>query len=327
MSNGQKQVSLVIPLFNEEEMLSILITELEAFRKDRPEITEIIFVNDGSRDKTEEKAIKLLQNKNGYVFLSFTRNFGHQIAVSAALDYVTKDAAIIMDADLQDPLTVAGEMIDTWEKGFDVVYGIRSRREGEGWFKRTSAAVFYRFFKWITDLDMPLDTGDFRLLSKEVISSYQKISEQQPFVRGLIAWLGYNQAGIYYKRNARKAGNTKYPFRKMLRLASHAITSFSDKPLRIATQVGVATSFLALIGMIWVFYARLVLDSAVPGWASSLVIILFLGGIQMLFLGIIGVYIARIYAEVKQRPRYIIKGIWHSTSQQNSPSVYDESKR
>ncbi|MCR9132301.1 MAG: glycosyltransferase family 2 protein [bacterium] len=312
MIESKKNVSLLIPLFNEEEVLPLLINEIEKFRVKRPEISEIIFINDGSSDQTAVKVLELTTSLEGYKLVSFSKNFGHQLAVTAGLDLVTTDAVIIMDADLQDPLEVAGKMIDEWKKGYDVVYGIRESREGETYFKRITAKAFYRFFKWLTDLDIPLDTGDFRLLSRPVIQAYQQLNEQQPFVRGLVSWLGFNQTGIHYHREKRKAGKTKYPLSKMLRLATHAVTSFSDKPLRIATHLGVSVSMLAVVGIIWVFYARLILDTAVPGWASSLVIILFLGGVQMLFLGLIGVYLSRIYAEVKQRPRYIIKDVWQS---------------
>jgi dolichol-phosphate mannosyltransferase len=295
-------------------MLPLLVEELEKYRQKRSEIIEVVFVNDGSKDKTEQLARELTRQKSGYKLISFSRNFGHQIAVTAGLDYVETDAAIIMDADLQDPLEVAGEMIDKWKEGYDVVYGVRKKREGESVFKRTTASVFYRFFRWITELDIPLDTGDFRLVSKKVIKAYQQVTEQQPFVRGLITWLGYNQIGVEYHRQSRQAGETKYPLKKMMNLAFNAITSFSEKPLRLATQVGSMLSGLAFLGIIWVLYVRLFTETTVPGWASSLLIALFMGGVQILFLGVIGAYLARIYNEVRQRPRYLVKQIWRSDS-------------
>jgi dolichol-phosphate mannosyltransferase len=314
MDESRTSVSLVIPLYNEEEMLPLLVEELEKYRQKRSEIIEVVFVNDGSKDKTEQLARELTRQKSGYKLISFSRNFGHQIAVTAGLDYVETDAAIIMDADLQDPLEVAGEMIDKWKEGYDVVYGVRKKREGESVFKRTTASVFYRFFRWITELDIPLDTGDFRLVSKKVIKAYQQVTEQQPFVRGLITWLGYNQIGVEYHRQSRQAGETKYPLKKMMNLAFNAITSFSEKPLRLATQVGSMLSGLAFLGIIWVLYVRLFTETTVPGWASSLLIALFMGGVQILFLGVIGAYLARIYNEVRQRPRYLVKQIWRSDS-------------
>lgn len=310
MSSPRSKVSLVIPLYNEEAVIGLLISEVEKFRKKRPEFVEVILVNDGSKDRTLLKAIELIQKLQGYKLINFTRNFGHQIAVTAGLDYVSTQAAIIIDADLQDPLPVAGQMIDKWKEGFDVVYGLRKKRKGEGVFKKVTAKIFYRLFRWITDLDIPLDTGDFRLVDLSVIRDYQKITEQQPFVRGLIAWLGYKQIGIEYERQARAAGETKYPLSKMVRLALHAITSFSNKPLRIATQVGIWMSLLAGAGIIWVLYVRFFFEGqTVPGWASLLLAIFLIGGLQMLFLGVIGTYLTRIYEEVRDRPRYLIKDV------------------
>ena len=303
-------ISLVIPLYNEEDVVELLIQELEKFRKKRNESFTFILVNDGSKDRTKELLGSILAGLDRYKLIHFSRNFGHQIAVTAGLDHVTTDAAIILDADLQDPLEVAGEMIDKWKEGYDVVYGVREKREGESVFKKTSALIFYRLFRWITDLDIPLDTGDFRLLSKAVIKDYQKLTEQQPFVRGLITWLGHNQIGLKYKRQPRAAGETKYPLTKMIRLALRGITSFSDKPLRIATQVGFWTCFAAILGIFWVLAVRLFFEgSTVPGWASVLLAIFLIGGGQMLFLGIVGTYLARIYEEVRNRPRYLIKEI------------------
>ncbi|NNF04254.1 MAG: glycosyltransferase family 2 protein, partial [Rhodothermales bacterium] len=219
---GRETVSLVIPLYNEEEVIDILIGELETFRKSRPEVTEVVLVDDGSRDRTVESVRRRTELLSGYTLVSLSRNFGHQIAVTAGLEFVRTDAAIIMDADLQDPLEVAERMIDRWREGYDVVYGVRSEREGEGFMKKATAKMFYRFFRWITELDMPLDTGDFRLVSRDVIDAYSRIGEQDPFVRGLISWLGFNQVGVTYERHARVAGSTKYPWRRMMDLAFKA---------------------------------------------------------------------------------------------------------
>ncbi|MEO1023253.1 MAG: glycosyltransferase family 2 protein, partial [Bacteroidota bacterium] len=190
-----RSVALVIPLYNEEEMFPILLEALDTFIAQNSIIKEVVLVNDGSKDKTEQVVLDLIQERSAFKLISFSRNFGHQIAVTAGLDYVEADAAVIMDADLQDPLDVVLKMIECWKEGYDVVYGVRKSRDGETWFKKYSAKWFYRFFRWITDLDIPLDTGDFRLVSRSVIGAYQQISEQQPFVRGLITWLGYNQIG------------------------------------------------------------------------------------------------------------------------------------
>ena len=208
---------------------------------------------------------------------------------------------------------MAGDMIEKWKQGYDVVYGIRELREGEGIFKKLTAKLFYRFFKWFTELDIPYDVGDFRLLSKPVIKSYQKITEHDPFVRGLITWLGYKQVGLQYKRESRKAGETKYPLTKMLKLAGNAISAFSDKPLRITIRFGMLFSVISFIGIFWVIYVRLFLEQAVSGWASTLFIVLFMGGIQLIFMGVLGIYTSRIYNEVRKRPRYLIENIWDSS--------------
>lgn len=312
MPRTDKSFAFVIPLYNEQDMIPILVSELEAFRRTHPDVIEVIFVNDGSKDQTLRLVREHTQGKPGYRVIDFSRNFGHQIAVTAGLDFVRADAAIIMDADLQDPLDVAAQMMDRCREGIDVVYGIRRKRDGEGWFKKMSASLFYRVLRWLTDFDIPMNTGDFRLVSKPVIEAYQQITEQQPYVRGLITWLGFTQVGIEYDRVSRRAGETKYPLDKMIRLAVNAIISFSDKPLRLATQLGAWVSLLAVVGMIWVLYTRIVLDVWVAGWASTLLITLFLGGAQMLLIGMIGAYVARIYGEVRRRPRYILREIWES---------------
>lgn len=309
---ARRTVSLVIPLYNEAEVVDILVDELEAFRASRSEVTEVVFVDDGSRDRTIDRIRKRTSELNGYTLVALSRNFGHQIAVTAGLEFVRTDAAIIMDADLQDPLDVAGRMIDRWKEGYDVVYGVRSEREGEGVLKKATAKLFYRGFRWITELDMPLDTGDFRLVSRDVIDAYGEIGEQDPFVRGLISWLGFEQVGITYERRARVAGRTKYPWRKMMNLAFKAVTSFSDRPLRLATKLGGLLSIIAFAGIIWVLFVRLFTESAVPGWASEVLAVLLLGGVQLVVLGIFGWYLARIYEEVKGRPRYVVKDVWET---------------
>ena len=312
VQSKRETVSLVIPLFNEQDVVDILISELETFRQLRPEITEVVLVDDGSRDRTVELVRRRTESLAGYTLVRLSRNFGHQIAVTAGLEFVRTDAAIIMDADLQDPLEVAGRMIDRWQEGYDVVYGVRSEREGEGVLKRATAKMFYRFFRWITELDMPVDTGDFRLVSRDVIDAYGRISEHDPFVRGLVSWLGFDQIGITYERHARVAGSTKYPWRKMMDLAFKAVTSFSDRPLRLATKLGGLLSVIAFIGILWVLFVRLFTESAVPGWASEVLAILLLGGVQLVVLGIFGWYLARIYEEVKGRPRYVVKEVWEA---------------
>ncbi len=293
-------------------MLPLLIGAVEAFRAEHPEVTQVVLVDDGSRDATAALARTLTEDKRGYVLLRFARNFGHQLAVTAGMAAATTDAAVLLDADLQDPLPVVAQMIEKWREGFDVVYGVRTRRAGETGFKRATAALFYRLFRWMTDLDIPLDTGDFRLVSRRVLDAYARLEEQQPFVRGLVAWLGFNQTGIPYERAARAAGETKYPLRKMLRLASVSLTSFSDKPLKLAAFLGLAISLLSLVGLAWVLVVKYALESAISGWSSLIFVGFFFGGVQLFFLGILGLYVARIHDEVRRRPRYVVQDVWKS---------------
>lgn len=305
-------VAFVIPLYNEEDVLPLLVEALETYRGAHPEITRVIFVNDGSRDRTGPLVQQLTAGKPGYTLLSLSRNFGHQLAITAGLSLVEEDAAVILDADLQDPLNVVTEMIARWKEGYDVVYGIRRTRDGETWVKKTATRIFYRFFRWFTDFDMPLDTGDFRLVSRSVLDAYNRIQEQQPFVRGLIAWLGFNQIGIVYDRPARAAGRTKYPYRRLWHLATTGLTSFSDKPLRLAVRLGLFTALLSFGGLIWVLLQKLVFGVGVIGWASIVFVGFFFGGVQLFFLGIVGTYLSRVYEEVKARPRFIVQHEWHS---------------
>ncbi len=306
-------VALVIPLYNEAQVFPLLFAALQDFRAAHPEILEVIFVDDGSRDNTAALVRSATAGHEGYMLVSFSRNFGHQLAVTAGLDCVRADAAVILDADLQDPLEVIPEMIAQWQAGYDVVYGVRRDREGESWFKRSTASLFYRIFQWMTDFDVPVDTGDFRLVSRRVIETYRQLGERQPFVRGLIAWLGFNQIGVPYDRAPRAAGQTKYPFRKMFRLALNSIAAFSDKPLRLAAQFGFGVAILSAIGgAAWVIAAKYIFHTAISGWASLMVLIVFFGGLQLFFLGLVGMYMARVYDEVKARPRYVIRDRWRS---------------
>ena len=312
-SASHNSVSLVIPLYNEEEVLPLLVSGIESFRAVRTEEIEVLFIDDGSQDRTAAQVRNLTDGLSGYTLVRFSRNFGHQLAVSAGLDLAKTDAAIIMDADLQDPLPVAGQMIDSWKQGYDVVYGIRTQREGSSFLHRWSAKLFYRFFSRFTDVDAPLDAGDFRLLSRRVLEAYSRFGEQQPYVRGLVAWLGFNQIGIEYERPARAAGKSKYPWRRLIRLAFDGIASFSGKPLRYAVRIGLLISGLSFAGLIWVLIVKILGDPSVPGWASIIFVGFFFGGLQLFFLGVVGSYVARVYEEVKARPRYIIKEMYGST--------------
>jgi dolichol-phosphate mannosyltransferase len=303
-------VALIIPLYNEEAVLPLLIDELEVYRAAHPEITQVVFIDDGSHDRTAALVRDLTADKPGYVLIRFSRNFGHQLAVTAGMEFVETDAAVIMDADLQDPLHVVTTMIEKWRAGYDVVYGIRTRRDGETLFKRTATKLFYRLFRHLSDTDAPLDSGDFRLVSRRVLEAFSQMQEQQPYVRGLVSWIGFNQTGVEYARPPRAAGETKYPFRKLLRLATDGIFSFSDRPLRYAVRIGMGVATLSMLGLVWVLIDKLTGGVQVPGWASIAFALFFFGGLQLFFLGVVGAYLARVYDEVKARPRYIVRDVW-----------------
>lgn len=307
--NNQIVYSIVVPVYNEKEVLSELYKRITSVMDKLSEPYEIIFVNDGSNDSSLELMKTLYSQDSQVKIISFSRNFGHQIAITAGLDYASGEAVITIDADLQDPPEVIPDLIDKWKEGFDVAYGIREKRAGESFFKLSTASIFYRFLGKITDTNIPADTGDFRLMSRKVVESLKNIRERNRFVRGLVSWVGYRQIGVNYKREKRFAGRTKYPLRKMLKFAIDGVSSFSFLPLRIASYGGFVISGLGLIYAVYAIFIKLFIPKAVPGWASIMVAILFLGGVQLIAIGIIGEYIARIGQETKQRPLYIIKEI------------------
>lgn len=268
---------------------------------------EIIYVDDGSSDNTL-KILKELQQQDARVgIVVLSRNFGHQIAVTAGLDSANGDAVAIIDADLQDPPEVILEMLTLWRQGVDVAYGARLERDGETAFKLWTAKAFYRFMNRLSDTSIPLDTGDFRLMDRKAVDALLAMPERDRFIRGMVAWTGFWQEPVYYRREARAAGETKYPLGKMLSFATDAILSFSTAPLRLAVYLGFAVSGLALLGIIYALILRLFTDTWVTGWTLLFIAMLFLGGVQLLFLGVMGEYIGRIYGEVKQRPLYLVK--------------------
>lgn len=309
---GQPHVGLIIPVFNEVDVLPFLFEELAAFRASRDERISVLFVDDGSTDGTAARIRELTSSAHDVTVLSFSRNFGHQVAVTAGLDFCQADAAIVMDADLQDPLEVAGRMIDAWKTGADVVYGKRLGREQVGFLERITARLYYRFFRSFTGVDAPLDTGDFRLVSRPVIEAFRRLPEQQPYVRGLVSWLGFRQEAVEYVRPGRRAGTTKYPWKRRLDLALDGLASFSGKPLRYAMRLGLLVSAGSMLGLIWVLLTKYVFQTAITGWASLIFAAFFFGGMQLFFLGVIGTYLARVYDEVKGRPRYIVQSTWSS---------------
>lgn len=308
-TNGRPPViSIVAPVYNEEAILHELYNRMSIVMKEAGEPYELILINDGSRDRSLEIMHELHQRDPRVKVINFSRNFGHQVAITAGTDYARGEAVVIIDADLQDPPEVILEMIERWRAGYDVVYAVRSEREGETWFKEFTASLFYRLISRITNVDIPLDTGDFRLMDRQVVDAVRRMREQHRFMRGMSSWVGFKQTGVEYVRRQRYAGETKYPFRKMLKFAIDGITSFSYLPLQLATYFGFFIAALSLVGIVVTVFLRLFVHGNTPltGQATTLVSVLFLGGVQLIFLGIIGEYLGRIYDEVKGRPLYIV---------------------
>ena len=299
--------SIVAPIYNELDNLPELYRRVREVMDSMHKPWELILVDDGSTDGSTE-VIRELAKKDEHVRpVIFARNFGHQIAITAGWDYARGDAVVIIDADLQDPPELIREMGEKWQEGNEVVFAIRAEREGESWFKLWTASLFYRLIYRITDVKIPLDTGDFRLMDRKVVNVLKQMRERHRFPRGMSAWVGFKQVGIEYKRAARIAGETKYPFRKMFRLAINAVTSFSYFPLQVATFFGFVSASIAILAIPVVIYVRLAGIRAFQGQATTLIAVLFLGGVQLISLGILGEYIGRLYDEAKGRPLYIVR--------------------
>jgi dolichol-phosphate mannosyltransferase len=307
--NDRPRYSIVAPVFNEEAILPELYRRVAEVLERTGESWELVLINDGSRDRTAEIMRELHRADPRVKVIEFARNFGHQLAVTAGLDYADGDAVVIIDADLQDPPEVILDLIAKWREGYEVVYAVRSAREGETWFKELTAKVFYRLIYRITDVNIPRDAGDFRLLDRRVVANLRTMRERHRFLRGLSVWVGFRQTGVGYVRAARLAGETKYPFRKMFKFALDAITSFSYVPLQLATYLGFISAGFSLLAIIAVIVVREFLPGGpqLTGQATTLVAVLFLGGIQLISLGIIGEYLGRIYDEVKGRPLYVVR--------------------
>lgn len=299
--------SVVIPVYNEELVVQETYKRLKLVMDTIGKHYELIFVNDGSRDSTAKIVEKICEADNTVKLVDFSRNFGHQLAITAGMDYAGGDAIVVIDADLQDPPEVIPEMIQKWSEGYDVVFGKRLKRKGETFFKKLTAKFFYRFLRSMTDVDIPVDAGDFRLIDRKVCDALKSANEKSRYIRGLISWLGFRQTFVEYVRDKRFAGETKYPLKKMIKFALDAITSFSYKPLKLASYFGTFISMLSFIYLLIVIYLRLFTDKTTAGWASTLAVSLFLNGIVLIILGIIGEYIGRIYDEVKGRPLYIVR--------------------
>lgn len=304
--SGKIIYSIVVPVFNEELVVNETYSRLTKVMKSTNENYEIIFVNDGSKDKTFNIVNDFCQNDNHIKLLSFSKNFGHQVAITAGMEYSTGDAIVVIDADLQDPPEVILKMIEKWKEGYDVVYGKRLKRKGETFFKKFTSKMFYRVLEHMTDIYIPVDTGDFRLIDRRVCEALKSLPERNRYVRGLVSWVGFKQTGVEFVREKRFAGETKYPLKKMLKFAGDAITSFSYKPLKLATYFGCFISFASFIYLIFVIFEKLFTKNTVLGWTSIICINLFFNGIILIILGIIGEYIGRIYDEAKGRPLYIL---------------------
>ena len=307
-SQHKKIISWIVPCFNEEEVIdetferiSRVCDSIERYK------WEIIFIDDGSKDFTFKKIQSLLQKRDGLTYIGLSRNYGHQIAVQAGLNNAIGDSAIIIDADLQDPPELANELLEKWENGFDVVYGKRIDRESESFFKKSTAKLFYRLINILSDTNIPLDVGDFRLIDRKVITAIHEMPEKERFLRGMISWVGFNQTYIKYIRQKRYAGKSKYPLKKMITFAINGITSFSRKPLKISIYLGLISSLISILGILYVLYIRFMTSNWVTGWAGLALAILFSSGIQLLSIGILGEYIGKIYIESKNRPLYFIK--------------------
>jgi dolichol-phosphate mannosyltransferase len=299
--------SIIAPIYNEIENIPELNRRVKELMDSSGEPWELILVDDGSADGSTDAIRKLAAQDKTVRPVIFARNFGHQVAITAGWDYARGDAVVIIDADLQDPPEVILELAQKWKEGYEVVYAVRGEREGETWFKKFTAAAFYRLIYSITDVKIPVDTGDFRLMDRKVVNVLKQMNERHRFPRGMSAWVGFKQIGVTYRRAARVAGVTKYPFRKMLKLALNAITGFSYFPLQVATYFGFFSAAIAILAIPIVVYMRVTGSNAFFGQATTLIAVLFLGGVQLISLGILGEYVGRLYDEAKGRPLYIVR--------------------
>ncbi|MEE0910363.1 MAG: glycosyltransferase [Bacteroidales bacterium] len=299
-------LSVIIPSYNEERNVGIMHERLTKTLSEITDSYEMIFVNDCSKDQTLLR-IKELAEKDSHVkYLSFSRNFGHQIAVSAGLDFCTGEAVVIIDGDLQDPPELICKMYERYKEGYKVVYAKRKTREGETWFKKATAKIFYRLLASMTSIDIPVDVGDFRLIDRVIVEHLRNMPEKSKYIRGQIAWIGYKQTFVEYHRDARLYGTTNYPLKKMLRFALDGITAFSDKPLKIASGLGIFSAIVSLLALVYALVSHFCFHATITGWTSLILSVLFIGGVQLITIGIIGEYIARINNDVRNRPLYIL---------------------
>lgn len=299
-------LSIVVPVYNESQTIPELVRRMAAAAASVTPDYEVIFVNDGSRDDSLAQLKVHCAGNPRLHYIAFSRNFGHQIAITAGMDYASGAAVVTIDGDLQDPPELIAEMYAEYQAGFKVVYAKRRARKGETWFKRTTARAFYRILARLVSFEIPLDVGDFRLISRDVLDYLKEMKEYDKYIRGQIAWLGFKSTYVFFDRDERKHGTTNYPFRKMLKLAFNGITAFSDSPLKMATSLGFIVCIISFLLGIYALYEKIVGHHVVEGWTSLILAITFLGGVQLLSLGILGEYIARIISNVRQRPLYVV---------------------
>jgi dolichol-phosphate mannosyltransferase len=300
------EISIIVPLYNEEKNIRLMHDRLVSSILKISSNFEIIYVNDGSNDNSFLELLKLSNEDECVKYINFSRNFGHQIAVTAGLDYSKGAAVVIIDGDLQDPPEVIPEMYALYKEGFEVVYGQRLIRKGESFLKKITAKYFYRILKKITNINIPVDTGDFRLIDRKIVNDLKNMPEQNKFLRGQIAWLGYRQTSIFFERDERKFGETGYPFSKMLKFALDGITGFSDVPLQFVTKTGIFISFISFLVILYAIFSHFILERTITGWTSLIISSMFIGGVQLISVGIIGEYISRINKNVQNRPLYIV---------------------
>ena len=314
-SAHKKTITYIFPIYNESKNIEILYKTISELLKPQTDYRfELIFINDGSTDSSLEKLLKIQNLDKRVIVINFARNFGHQIAVTSGIDYATGDAVIIMDSDMQDPPKVSLELIKKWEEGYEVVYAQRRSRKDKK-FKKITAHAYYWLLSRLTEIDIPRNTGDFRLIDRKVVDALKQFNEHNRFLRGLVSYIGFKQIAVPFDREARHAGVTGYPLKKMIRFASDGIFSFSWTPLKLINRLGYTISGLSLLGIIYALFIKIFYPkNAVPGWTFIAISVLFVGGIQILILGVLGGYIGRIYTETQNRPLYIIEGVYKNRS-------------
>lgn len=306
-------LSMIVPVYNEEDVINSFYLKTASVLDSGPYDAEIIFVNDGSSDSTLDILLQLKEADSRIVIVDLSRNFGKEIAMTAGLDYCKGDAIVVIDADLQDPPELIPELIAKWQQGYDVVYAKRISRDGESAMKKLTSKAFYRVINRVSRVPIPEDTGDFRLMSRRAVTALNSLRERNRFMKGLFAWIGYPQTAVLYHRDPRYAGKSKWNYFALLDLAVEGLTSFTIAPLKISTYIGFLTALGAFLYGIWIIFKTLIYGDPVAGYPTLMVVILFLGGVQLLALGIIGEYLGRIFSESKQRPLYLLNGLYQSS--------------